>query len=262
MTEIVKIGEVDVHVEGDGPDTIVMVHGWPDTHRLWDGTVAALKDRYRCVRFTLPGFDPAHARRARTMDELTGVLKQVVEQVSPGRQVTLMLHDWGCVLGYEFAMRNPRLVSRIVGVDIGDPVSLAPALSLSAKLGVVFYQMFLALAWIIGGAAGDAMSRWMARRMHCPADPALIGARMAYPYYMTWFGGTQGWRRHTQAFTPRVPMLFIYGRRKPFMFHAPSWIEALRRQPGSAVVEFDTNHWVMAQQPARFNQVVGDWLRA
>jgi pimeloyl-ACP methyl ester carboxylesterase len=26
------------------------------------------------------------------------------------------------------------------------------------------------------------------------------------------------------------------------------------------VVEFDTGHWVMSNQPERFNQVVGAWL--
>lgn len=256
----VRIAGTEVHVEGGGAETLVMVHGWPDTYRLWDSTVAALKDRYRCVRFTLPGFDAAQPRHAPTLDELTGFLKQVVERLSPGRPVVLVLHDWGCVFGYEFCTRHPQLVARVVGVDIGDPKSLERALGPTAKAGVVFYQWFLALAWIIGGSIGNAMSRWMARRMRCPSDPALINARMAYPYFMTWFGGAQSYRRHLQAFQPRVPMLFIYGRRKPFMFHASAWTEDLRRQPGSAVVGFDTNHWVMTQQPERFNQVVGGWL--
>ena len=48
--------DVELLVEGAGERAIVMVHGWPDTHRLWDGQVAALKNRYLCVRFTLPGF--------------------------------------------------------------------------------------------------------------------------------------------------------------------------------------------------------------
>ena len=40
-----------------------MIHGWPDTHRLWDRQVAALQDRYRCVRFALPGFDASRTGR-------------------------------------------------------------------------------------------------------------------------------------------------------------------------------------------------------
>ena len=255
-----KVGEVEVHLEGDGPETIVMVHGWPDTHRLWDGTVAALKDRYRCARFTLPGYDAAHALRARTLDEIVETIEEVADAVSPQQKVILLLHDWGCVFGYEYYTRNPGRVSRVVGVDIGDPSSLAKSLSFGAAMGTLFYQVFLAVAWIVGGAVGDRMTRWMARRMRCPADPAAIGCRMNYPYYMLWFGGAQSYRRHSHGFRPQVPTLFLYGRRKPFMFHAESWLEHLRRLPGSAAVEFDTGHWVMIQQPARFNDVVARWL--
>ena len=62
------VAGIDVHVEGEGPETIVMVHGWPDTYRLWDRQVAALRDRYRCVRFTLPSFDASQPRKAFTLD--------------------------------------------------------------------------------------------------------------------------------------------------------------------------------------------------
>ena len=52
----------------------------------------------------------------------------------------------------------------------------------------------------------------------------------------------------------------LYGRRKPLRFHAPAWAEELQKQPGNQVVEFDTGHWVMSEQPERFNQVVAAWL--
>ena len=57
MNSAYEVQGIPIYVEGEGSETIVMVHGWPDTYRLWDDTVAHLKDRYRCVRFTLPGFD-------------------------------------------------------------------------------------------------------------------------------------------------------------------------------------------------------------
>ena len=62
MTPSFEIDGIAVHAEGDGADTIVMVHGWPDTYRLWDAQVDAFKAQYRCVRFTLPGFDVTKPR--------------------------------------------------------------------------------------------------------------------------------------------------------------------------------------------------------
>jgi len=108
------VGGVEVYVEGDGPHTIVMIHGWPDTHRLWDEAVNGLKDAYRCVRFTLPGFDVTQAPRPTSVVQMTAIFSQIIETVSPGQPVTLLLHDWGCMFGYEFAARHPNQVARIV----------------------------------------------------------------------------------------------------------------------------------------------------
>ena len=41
-----------VYEEGDpdGP-TVVLVHGWPDSHTLWDGVVSLLAERHRVIRY-------------------------------------------------------------------------------------------------------------------------------------------------------------------------------------------------------------------
>lgn len=260
-TRYVQIAGIDVFIEGEGAQAIVMVHGWPDTYRLWDDQVAFLKDRFRCIRFTLPGFDIARPRQAHSLDALVATLKTVIATTCPGEKVTLMLHDWGCLFGYQFAMRHPSLVERIVGVDIGDAGSPAHARSMSAKAkAMVFgYQIWLALAWRIGGSLGDRMTRAMARALRCPSDPQFIGSNMCYPYYIRWFGA-HGSYRHLVAFNPSWPMLYLYGGRKPFQFHSTEWAEALRQRPGSQALEFASGHWVMKSKPQEFNQAVGAWL--
>ncbi len=255
------IDGIDVFVEGDGPDTLVMLHGWPDTHRLWDGTVEALGARYRCVRFTLPGFDVQRPARATSLAQMVGLFEQIVTAVSPGRPVTLLVHDWGCIFGYEFAARHPQRVARIVAVDIGDynTGALARSLSAKAKWQVFGYQFWLAVAWKLGGALGDRMTRWMARALRCRTEPSRIGWQMNYPYAMLWFGSYGGLGRAARV-DPHCPVLYIYGERKPFMFHSPQWLQRLASRPGSRVQAFATGHWVMVQQPAGFNTCVGDWL--
>lgn len=260
MSNVVSVQDVDVHIEGDGAETIVMVHGWPDTYRLWDAQVEALKSGYRCVRFTLPGFDAAKARRAYSLDEIIGFLERLVERLSPDRPVILMLHDWGCFFGYQFYLRNPQRASRIVGVDIGDPSSLRRSLTRREGMMTFAYQFWLAMAWVVGGRTGDWMTRAVARLARCPSDPAYISSCMDYPYFMLWLGGRQSYRRHARRFVPACPILFIYGRRKPIRFHAKTWADELLARETNRVVEFDAGHWVMAEQPERFNRVVGSWL--
>ena len=235
-----------------------MVHGWPDTYRLWDATVAVLKDRYRCIRFTLPGFTDGKDRY--TFDELMAFLLEVIERTSPGKKVILCLHDWGCFFGYQFYARHPDRVSRIIGVDIGDPRATAKTMTRREKAIMLAYQTWNAMAWRIGGPIGTWMIRAMANLGRCPSDRSPMSWRMGYPYYALWFGGKESYRGLVRRFEPQVPMLFVYGVRKPLRFHSPQWAAELKQKPGNEVVEFDTGHWVMSDAPERFNRVVANWL--
>ena len=264
LAAVQRIEGVDVLVEGEGSEAIVMVHGWPDTYRLWDAQVGHLKSRYRCVRFTLPGFDSAHPRQAHSLDALVAFLQKVVTQTCPGQRVNLLLHDWGCLFGYQFALRHADLVKRVIGVDIGDAGSAAHlrSMSVKAKAMVFAYQVWLAIAWRIGGRSGDRMTRWMARTARCPSDPRHIGSQMCYPYYIAWFGAHGSYRHARPLAQPPWPMLFIYGRRKPFHFHSAKWMDAMCAQAGNQALEFDTGHWVMSAKPQEFNAALSAWLAA
>ena len=246
-----KVDGVEVIVEGAGPRALLMIHGWPDTHRLWDRQVEALKDRYRCVRFTLPGFEPGAPKQAHSFEALIGTMRRIVEQACPNQPVTLLLHDWGCFFGYQFAMRHPELVERVIGVDIGDAGSRQhlAEIGASGKLKIVAYQLWLALAWRIGGAVGDAM----ARALRAPADPGSVRAQMGYAYAMRWLGSAGGFPR-LRVFQPHCPMLYLYGERKPVMFHSRAWAERVNARA------FPTGHWIMVQRPAEFNAALLAWL--
>ena len=77
-----------------------------------------------------------------------------------------------------------------------------------SKLMVLGYQLWLALAWRIGGGVGDRMARWMAARLRCPAPPDSIGAQMGYPYAVQWFGVKGGFGK-LHVFEPAVPMPMV-----------------------------------------------------
>lgn len=258
-------------VQIDEPDggapapTVVLLHGWPDTAALWDDTVAALRGRFRCVRFTWPGFaDGDPDRRAYPLADLVERLHQVVQATADGQPVTLLLHDWGCAFGFAYWRAHPAQVARIAGVDIGDAGSRAHVAELrwKARLGLVGYQLWLALAFIVGGDLGNAMARRMAGWLRVPVPAARIHARMGYPYWITWTGAAGSYRaaRPFVADEPGVPMLFVYGRRKPFLFHSRAWAHALAARAGCRVVEMPTGHWVMVDDPAGFRRVLLDWL--
>ncbi len=76
---------IAVYEEGnpDGP-TLVLVHGWPDSHVLWDGVVPLLADRFRIIRYDNRGAGdssvPAKASSyamARFADDFAAVIAEL-----------------------------------------------------------------------------------------------------------------------------------------------------------------------------------------
>lgn len=269
MTQTLDVQGLTVTIEGSGP-VVVLLHGWPDTPAVWNGTVAALCDGYRCVRFALPGYDLAQAPRPVSVDQMCGLIAAVVDAVSPDEPVSLVLHDWGCFFGYEYAARHPQRVARVVGTDIGDTNSGAylSSLRFKEKLMIAGYQLWLATAWKLGGVLpglANRMTRYMARVNHCRAAPEHIGWQMNYPYAMQWFGafgGLRGVARVDKVFGPQIPTLFCFGKRKPFMFHSARWLAVVGTTPGSRVQGFDAGHWLMLQKPVEYHAAVRGWLDA
>ena len=257
--------EVQIMVDGTGPHTLLMLHGWPDTHRLWDATVDALKADYRCVRLTLPGFDIDLPDQATSLNDMCDLLLAVIDRVSPDEQVTLVLHDWGCIFGYEFAARHPDRVARIAAVDIGDhnAATFQKSLTGKAKWQIFSYQFWLAMAWLLGkyihSGLADRMTRGMAKAMRCPTSPERITWKQNYPYAMQWLGLAGGFKSAAKV-QPTCPVLYIYGQRKPFQFQSPRWLDRIGDLQGSAVKPFATGHWVMCQQADLFNSTLLAWL--
>lgn len=222
-------------------ETIVFIQGWPDDASLWDAAVAAVSDRYRCVRTTLPNYGGDRSERwGFTTMEILEALENFVESAAGGRPVTLVLHDWGCYWGHPLHNRRPDLVKRVAGIDV------APHFRPSAAglAGIIAYQSWLYSAFRLGGPVGD----WMTRRMSAlgggPSDEERLNAWMNYPYRNVWadiFSGRIA--TLTKGYWPTCPLLFVYGEKKPFPFHSAAWVDHVRKV-GGQVVGLPCGHWV------------------
>ena len=100
---------IAVYEEGnpDGP-TLVMAHGWPDSHVLWDGVVSRLADRFRIIRYDSRGVGKSSVPKpisAYTISKLADDLGAVIAAVSPGEPVHMLAHDWGSVATWEYLTR-------------------------------------------------------------------------------------------------------------------------------------------------------------
>ncbi len=91
----------------DGP-TVVLVHGWPDSHVLWDGVVPLLAKRFWIIRYDNRGVGASSAPRpvsAYTMARFADDFAAVVAACSPEEPVHVLAHDWGSVGIWEYLSR-------------------------------------------------------------------------------------------------------------------------------------------------------------
>jgi NAD(P)-dependent dehydrogenase (short-subunit alcohol dehydrogenase family)/pimeloyl-ACP methyl ester carboxylesterase len=100
-------GNVRLAVFEEGPEgapIVLLVHGYPDTHAVWDDVAAALAGRFRVVRYDVRGAGRSDAPRetaAYHMENLRDDLFTVIDAVSPGAPVHLVAHDWGSIQAWE-----------------------------------------------------------------------------------------------------------------------------------------------------------------
>ncbi|HEY9315904.1 SDR family oxidoreductase [Williamsia sp.] len=91
------------HRTADRP-TVVLVHGWPDTHHLWTPVATELALRYHVVAYDTRGYgetDRPDGDAAYRLPELAADLYAVIDTVSPDLPVHVVAHDWGSVQTWE-----------------------------------------------------------------------------------------------------------------------------------------------------------------
>ena len=114
---------------GNAKDPVMLfIHGWPDSAALWVNQFEA---------FCLPGAALPHYCVAVTWtnchpdlptvtdpnllwpDKVLNKIEATVDELKL-KDITLVIHDWGSMFGYQLAAKRPSLIKRIISFDIGN----------------------------------------------------------------------------------------------------------------------------------------------
>jgi pimeloyl-ACP methyl ester carboxylesterase len=112
-----------LHVEMSGPAdsdlTLVLVHGWTQDHRTWDGVVGRLGESVRILRYDLRGHGGSAQAKpgTATIATLADDLAELIADRVPNGPIVLAGHSMGGMTIMELACRRPGLVAeRVAGV--------------------------------------------------------------------------------------------------------------------------------------------------
>lgn len=115
-------GGIGLHYldEGKG-ETVLFVHGNPTWSFYFREAVKRLRGSFRCLAPDHVGMGlsdrPRDDRYEYTLERRIADLSTLVERVAPEGKVSLVLHDWGGMIGMGWAVKNPRRVARIAAFN-------------------------------------------------------------------------------------------------------------------------------------------------
>lgn len=266
--------------EGSG-EPVVMVHGNPTWSFYFRGLVEALSPEYRtivpdhigCGRSDKPGDDAYDYTLKSRVDDLEALL----DHLGVDRGITLVLHDWGGMIGMAFAARHPERIARLVVLNTaGFPLPASKPFPWPLR---VCRDTPIGAALVRGG---NAFCR-IAARVCATRRPLSREARAAYlAPYDSWANRIAVLRfvediplRPTdrsypivrevadrlQAFAD-VPMLIGWGL-KDFVFDRHFLDEWVRRFPRAEVHRFDdSGHYILEDQAEALGASIRTFLAA
>ena len=267
--------------EGSG-EVVLMVHGNPTWSYYYRHLVLALRPTHRCVVpdhvgmgwSDKPGDEDYEYSLGQRVDDLDAFVREVVDRDGAKPPITLVVHDWGGMIGFAWACRHPERIARLVVLNTaafpmpaGRRLPWALGLVRNTRLGAWLVSRFNAFAW---GATHLAVTRALTgdvRRAYvAPYDtPAHRIATLRFVQDIPLAPGDRGHElvASTAACLPRfatVPALLCWGLRD-FVFDERFLAEFRRALPQAEVHAWaDAGHYVLEDARERVVDAVRRFL--
>ncbi len=119
---------------GEGP-LVVMIHGFPDFWYLWRDYLTALSDDYQVVAIDQRGYNQSDKPTGvdqYTYEFLVGDVAAVIEDTGH-ESATIIGHDWGGAVAWQFAMQRPEMTDQLVVFNFPHPRGLQRELALNEQ---------------------------------------------------------------------------------------------------------------------------------
>ncbi|NYT41439.1 alpha/beta hydrolase [Sphingomonas sp. R-74633] len=257
----------------DAP-TIVLLHGYPSSSRMWTPLLPQLAERYHVIAPDYPGFGhstaPPPADYAYTFDHLAATVEGLLRVLGIERYA-LCMQDYGGPVGFRLALRNPASMQAII---------VQNANAYLEGLGPKWAR--IAHYWRDRATHTEEVDAFVslegARQRHIGNSPhperydpdswtdefamlsrpgqRAIQADLLYDYrtnvaaYPTW----QAWLRAHQP-----PLLVLWGQHDP-SFLVPGALAYAADVPDAEIHLLDAGHFALDEKPEQVAGLVLDFL--
>ena len=260
--------ELSIYVEDHGSGVpVVLLHGWPDSGRLWRHQIPFLTARgFRVIAPDQRGFgrserpdDVAAYGLRNAVADVTGILDALgIESAH------VVGHDWGAAVAWLVAILAPERVRRLVAISVPHP--LAPVTMRQHEMA--WYQLFFQFDGVAEATIRHEDWAWLRTFSRGDGDLDQAIADLSRPGALTaslnWYRANLAPRmpRPAPSLPPvQAPTLGIWSDRDYYLDG-----ERMRRS-GKFVAapwryeEIDgASHWIPLDAPDQLNDLLAGWL--
>ena len=278
------LGREMAYVEVGAGDPIVLLHGNPTSSYLWRNVLPHLQQLGRCIAPDLIGMGdseklPDSGPGSYRFVEHRRYLDALLEAVDVRERVTLVVHDWGSALGFDWANRHREAVKGIAYMeaivrpqdwDHWDKLNMRPALkALRSEKGeeMVLQDNFFIEKILPGAILRKLSAEEMTEYRRPFADPGEVRRpTLTWPREIPIEGEPADVTAIATAYADwlamsEVPKLFV--KSEPGLLIAGGAnLDFARKLPAQTEVTVAGLHFVQEDSPDEIGRAVADWMQA
>ena len=272
---------VNLHVVVAGPEhgpAVILLHGFPEFWYGWRRQIAPLAQAgYRVYAVDQRGYnlsDKPAAIDAYRIDKLAADIEGIMDTIQ-WHQVSLVGHDWGGVVAWWVACRNPARIGKLVAINAPHFDVFRRRLRRNfAQMRKSWYIFFFQIPWLAEKMVSRGNCRWLAKTLRGTSlaktfsDEEIENYRQAWaqpdavPSMLAWYrAALQQKPPQPRDLEIHVPTLLIWGAKDRFLTRELAQPSIDLCEQGELVFIDDATHWVHHEKAAEVNALIDRFLR-
>jgi pimeloyl-ACP methyl ester carboxylesterase len=261
--------EMHVVIAGSGPD-VLLLHGFPDSHKLWRYQIPALvAGGFRVIAPDLRGYGftdiPKGGVAAYRMDQLVADVVSLLDVLGIAK-VRLVGHDWGAVIGWQAGIAHPDRIDRYVAISVGHPTSFKRG-GFKQKL-ISWYMLMFQLRgfaeWLIKVNDFKLFGRLSGFPQEVPSWRADLGRPGRLTAALNYYRANIALILSSDSgnVTVAVPVMGVWSARDTALTERQMVNSAQFCKAGWRYERIDgVGHWLPLEAPERLNPLLLEYLR-
>lgn len=266
-------------IQGNGPQLVVLLHGWPEFWYSWRYQLAELSKKYTVVAPDLRGFNLSDKPEGVEHYQTTEVIKDVAELIRHlgHRSAVIVGHDWGGAVAFHFATAYPEMTDKLTILNCPHPkLMFKNLMSNPSQILKSWYMFFfqlphvpeLLLSNILRQFFKSFQEGWMYRpenmnerdiAMYVHAYQQKDALTSSINYYRA--GLRFGTHKDLREKKVTVPVRVIWGvDDKALNMELNDGLNQVVSGPLEVIYIENCGHWVQNDQPERVNELLEEFI--